>query len=349
MADHRTAGAWRRHLGVSLLVGLLVLMVSGLSAGPVRAQGSQLVGLFRISAGYCSSNAISGSYFRMILANGGTGGPYLSNSNSGCSDQTFTPLTPGTDGGLRTGSYQSPPSPPFDASGNARSGTITGPVKFYGTNFATGTSARDPQTGITVSAPVIYDNNGSLSGDLRAFAVTWNNQYFNQGSPKPNAGYPGNTRSLTGSYDATTGRFAIDWTSQIVGGPFNNFTGKWHLEGVFVPAGGSRSTGSGAGSTTTVVGGTSSTRTVTSAASVPAHPGTSVPQPSGSSTSSETAAPAAVATANAASTPVADASSTTTHRVWSVSWPILALAVGLGVLGLVVILLTGRGRTTPGA
>ena len=37
-------------------------------------------------------------------------------------------------------------------------------------------------------------------------------------------------------YDAATGAFVISWTSQIVGGPFNGFSGYWHLQGHFTPA-----------------------------------------------------------------------------------------------------------------
>ena len=36
---------------------------------------------------------------------------------------------------------------------------------------------------------------------------------------------------MTGTYNADTKAYTLDWTSQIVGGPFNNFSGHWHLEG----------------------------------------------------------------------------------------------------------------------
>ena len=35
---------------------------------------------------------------------------------------------------------------------------------------------------------------------------------------------------------AATNAFTIEWTSLIVGGPFNGFTGQWHLSGQFVAA-----------------------------------------------------------------------------------------------------------------
>ena len=38
---------------------------------------------------------------------------------------------------------------------------------------------------------------------------------------------------MTGTYDAETGAFVLEWSSQIVGGPFNDSTGVWHLEGTF--------------------------------------------------------------------------------------------------------------------
>jgi hypothetical protein len=41
---------------------------------------------------------------------------------------------------------------------------------------------------------------------------------------------------VSGTYDAATGHFVLQWKSLIVGGPFDRFTGSWHLEGTFVPA-----------------------------------------------------------------------------------------------------------------
>jgi hypothetical protein len=41
---------------------------------------------------------------------------------------------------------------------------------------------------------------------------------------------------VTGTYNADTKAYTLDWTSQIIGGPFNNFSGHWHLEGTFEPS-----------------------------------------------------------------------------------------------------------------
>ncbi|MEQ1702345.1 MAG: hypothetical protein ABMA25_19720 [Ilumatobacteraceae bacterium] len=56
---------------------------------------------------------------------------------------------------------------------------------------------------------------------------------FNQGSPKAD----GSDANLTGTIDAATGHYVIEWTSLISGGSFDGFTGVWHLEGTFTPMG----------------------------------------------------------------------------------------------------------------
>jgi hypothetical protein len=78
---------------------------------------------------------------------------------------------------------------------------------------------------------VLHGN--KLTGNFEAWTAEWNKIYFNQGAPKPNKAqpYPGLTQPVTGTYDAKTGAFTLTWYSAIVGGPFNGFTGYWHLEG----------------------------------------------------------------------------------------------------------------------
>ena len=163
-------------------------------------------------------------------------GSPVSNSDSQCSDKTYTPLAPGSDGGLVTGSYQPDPSPAFDGTGNGLAHRIFQPAKFYGVNFALATDPTDPQTGTAANPPSISDNDGILSGDLRALTVSWNNQHFNQGAPKPDGSRPGQTSGPTGTYDRSTGSYKLSWTSQIVGGPFNNFTGTWQIQGTYAPS-----------------------------------------------------------------------------------------------------------------
>lgn len=205
----------------------------GETAAPSGPQ--ELVGLFRVDPGVCAEAGVTaGSSFRMVQAGGTVAdGPFIENGDSTCGDKTWNPLLPGSDGGLRTGAYQPQPDPAFDAAGNAAAQAIVMPVPFFAVNFGVSTNETDPQTGEATSVPTITAADGALSGDLSAFAASWNNQLFNQGSPKPDGSSPGNTTAVTGTFDPATGRFTLEWTSLIVGGPFNDFTGVWHLEGTF--------------------------------------------------------------------------------------------------------------------
>ncbi len=229
--DGRSASTRR----IVALLGAVVLCtgLGSVGAAPASAAPTPLTGLFAIDSGVCSGGSVTGSFFRMILPAGSTSGPFLSNSDSGCSDKTVTPLSPGSDGGLTSGSYQPQPAQAFDGSGNAVSGRVTRPVRFYGVGFATATNATDPQTGSAAALPQLAADGATLSGDLSAFGVTWNKQVFNQGAPKPGGALPGKTTAVRGTIDRSSGAFVIEWTSQIVGGPFNNFTGLWHLAGTY--------------------------------------------------------------------------------------------------------------------
>ena len=151
----------------------------------------------------------------------------------------FSPLLPGSDGGLITGTYQPAPSSRFDRSGGGTANRITRPTPFFGVAFATSTESVDPQSETAVPTPSITaDDAGKLTGTTVVFGATWNNEDFNQGAPKPDGSRPGGTSGPGGTYDAATGAFTLEWTSLIIGGPFNSFTGVWHLEGTFRARGG---------------------------------------------------------------------------------------------------------------
>jgi hypothetical protein len=248
-----------------------------------------LKGLFRLNPASCSGAQVSGTYFRMIQPGGTKDGPWVSNNDSVCADKTYTDLTPGKDGGLSTTGFQPHPSAAFDVAGSGTNDRITQPKGFFGTKFATATNEKDPQTGSSTKVPeVVYDGAGKLSGNLSAFAAAWNNQHFNQGAPKPDGSKPGLTSGPDGTFDPATKKFTIEWMTTIVGGPFNNFTGKWHMEGVYegtVPA---------AATVPSTSGGSSTTGSSTSGSST-----------SGSATSGSVASSGAGSTTSRATTPVA--------------------------------------------
>jgi hypothetical protein len=237
---YRSGAGRQPHL--RLLRGVVAAAIAGvglltLTASSASAAGTPLVGTFTINAGSCSGGSATGTYLRMVLSGGSNAsGPYFSNSDSTCSDNSYTPLAPGSAGGLVTGSYQPQPSPAFDSSGNALAHQITSPVAFEGVKFGTATNPTDPQTGLKVPVPSIVANGSSLSGNLEAFGVSWNNQEFNQGSPKPDGTSPANTTPVTGTYNASTGAYTLQWSSQVVGGPFNGFSAFWNLTGRFIAA-----------------------------------------------------------------------------------------------------------------
>lgn len=99
----------------------------------------------------------------------------------------------------------------------------------------------NPLTGESLSAPklmvsTLIDKSGEvvLKAQLESLFVAWNGDLFEQGSPHPE-GYVGQTDMAAGKINAKTGRFNLEWNSQVSSGPFNGFLGDWHLEGVFIP------------------------------------------------------------------------------------------------------------------
>jgi hypothetical protein len=221
-------------VAATLLAGAVTATALAAAATGATTAPKTLTGTFVIATGPSANGVPHGSYFRMVYPGGSvTKGKFFANPNSSATNKTYTLISPGTAGGLRTGKFQPAPTLAFDAKGNSRARSIIIPTSFTGINFSVVTASRDAQTGKKVPAPIIKVRNGKLSGDLRAFAANWNNLSFNQGSPKPNGTRPGLTASVTGTYNAKTHAYVLNWTSAIIGGPFNGFTGVWHLTGVF--------------------------------------------------------------------------------------------------------------------
>ncbi len=238
MANHRVR---LRTALLAVVLGGTALAVAGSSAAgaaPASApKPKALVGTFKLTPGENSGSGATGSYFRMVLP-GGTAdqGPFFPNPDSTATDKTYTLAQPGTDGGLATGKYQPSPNPAFGDQGSSLAGRIIQPSPFTAINFGVSTNATDPQTTTDVPKPKITVKGGKLRGDLKAVDASWNFQDFNQGSPKPDGSKPGLTKAVSGTYDSKTRKYVLEWSSQIVGGPFNDFTGVWHFEGTFEPA-----------------------------------------------------------------------------------------------------------------
>jgi hypothetical protein len=228
-------------LGVALAAIATPLATATATAGLAGARSEpaaqMLVGTFRIKPGTCVNGTARGTWFRMIFPGGSVAsGRFFANPDSNCSDKTYTIATPGRDGGLATGRYQPSPSPAFDRGRNSRARSIIGPSSFARITFGVATNPRDASSGRSLPAPSLRVVNGRLRGQVQAFTAQWNGLTFNQGSPKPDGARPPITLPVTGRYDAKTRAYVLQWTSAIVGGPFNGFTGLWHFEGTFQPA-----------------------------------------------------------------------------------------------------------------
>ncbi len=230
----------RRFLTLSVLVSSFALGASELASDPASAATAgrhALVGTFKLEPGACAGASVTGTYFQMIFPNGSVAnGKFFDNPDSTCANKAYTLVVPGVQGGLVTGKYQPNPTPAFNAQGGALADSIILPQSFTAIDFSIATNENDPQTGLKVPAPAISVKKGKLSGRVEAWSAWWNKTYFNQGSPKPGGSDPGLTAPLSGTYNSKTHAFVITWTSQVVGGPFNGFTGFWHLTGTFSPA-----------------------------------------------------------------------------------------------------------------
>lgn len=176
---------------------------------PTPTPPTVLNGTFKITAGAQPAATVTGSYFRIVQSDGTT---FVSNDDSTLTDKTYTPLTAGTELGLKTSGLQAPPDPAFD-SGNALSAKIIQPVAFNGKNLSIATVTTKPAISATAA--------GVLSGQVNGVTGYRDDVTFSQGS------------TVTGTYTAATKAYKLDWKKAIVGGAYDGHTGVWHLEGTF--------------------------------------------------------------------------------------------------------------------
>jgi hypothetical protein len=222
------------------LAFVLAIGVSLLCAGSALAAGTPLSGTLGIAPGkYVAPKKgkrahYTGSYFRMLLP--GATDKYFLNPNSKAKDRSYTLFIPGSDRGLKLGAFQQPPTPAFASDGFALASDIVKPMTFASIDFSISTAPTDAQSGTADVVPSLSVTGNRVTGNFSAWTAEWNSIYFNQGSPKPGNTYPGLTRPVTGTYDKKTKAYQIIWYSLIVGGPFNGFTGYWHLQGTLLPS-----------------------------------------------------------------------------------------------------------------
>lgn len=200
--------------------------VSDSAAAAASPFDGELVGTFSLDGTVCTDGVFIGSYLRLVEPGGTTeNGPFVTNEDSPCDDQTYSLLVPGTDTGFVTGAFQPAPEPAFDEDGNGLASAIFQPVVISGVAFA-------GATGPTGSAPSMTGSNGILTGDLSAFTTYYKGVGVNQGAPKPD----GSGAAPTGLIQLETGRFVLEWTSELDGGPLEGHTVVWYVTGTFTPS-----------------------------------------------------------------------------------------------------------------
>jgi len=175
------------------------MAVPMVAAGPGLA-AQQLHGVFHIGAG---------SYIRMGTPSGG----FFSNPYSKDANKTYTTFLSGGGGGIRTDVAQNAPSPAFDSHGNSLANSIITPTNFTGIRFGV----------ITTLQPKFLLSGHRITGYLRHLYAQWNKQTFYQGS------------IVHGTYRRRSHHYTLTWHTEVHGGPFDGYTGYWHLQGTFSP------------------------------------------------------------------------------------------------------------------
>ena len=214
-----------------------------------------------------SRGQVTGTWFRMVQPGGNTKtGPYMINANSPADGGQATLLAArARRGACAPAGTSREPTPGFDGGGNSVADAITQPTRFFGVRFSISTNQTDPQTKTKVAPPTVLERRqahrrpvlvggvveppGVQPGRAQA-GVEHRSQGARARSRRRRSGtgcpeVPGGGAEVDG--DAATAppapttprpaAFVLEWTSHIDGGPFNGFTGLWHLEGVFEPSG----------------------------------------------------------------------------------------------------------------
>lgn len=130
-----------------------------------------------------------------------------------------------------SGTFQGGPN--FDGSGNAdkTAGIVGFDFGFFGpvSAYTIPDNKNDPnniQVGV-YPAPSGDITGGTMTLDLSAWTAGWNGNEFNQG------GSTSGTMTISNLVDNGNGTFDFlaEWSSLIVGGPFNGNTGYWDVQG----------------------------------------------------------------------------------------------------------------------
>jgi len=216
-----------------------------------NTQAVSLWGLLTVDAGYKDDVEIAPGVVKNLYQGGSYFAMGVNNPNGNAAM-----LSAGTDGGIQLGTFQNfvtdpdephpdgHPDAPFGAGSGYNAlvseGTALSSFSFFGNPTYVGLNPVSYQSGLSKSAPSLNLLGGTCAGnvcdievDLSAWEVYWNGSVFEQG-PRPDNSQPFTLAS--GTVNTVSGDYVLDWSSQILGGPFNGVTAYWHLEGQLLNA-----------------------------------------------------------------------------------------------------------------
>jgi hypothetical protein len=225
-----------------VLAGLVALValasLSGCGGSAKAASATKLSGEFGITQGHCTTARAkpTGSYLVVVSA---AAGHALQNPAGGCANPAYTPLSPGTDGGLITGRFQGQPVHVFDAHRNSRAVRLLAPVRFGRYRLGFATSPRDEQDAPGGAAayppPAAIATGDALSVDLRSLVVTYAGRAGSSCESSFGLGcWELGSQNALGTYDATTHHYVVDWFTGASFTPRGDSV-EVHLEGAFQP------------------------------------------------------------------------------------------------------------------
>jgi hypothetical protein len=215
-----------------------MLLAAGCGTGHAATTSTaRLIGLFRLAPGDCTTPHAkpTGSYLIVLSASADRA---VRNPAGGCANPDYTPLRPGTAGGLTTGRFQPLPAPAFDAHRNSLASAVIKPVRFGPYTLGVGTDPHDeqgaPSGAPAYPAPVALATGATLDIDLRSLVLTYAGRSGSTCASSYGLGcWELGSKSATGSYDAATRRFVVDWFSGESFSPKGDSI-EVHLEGTFV-------------------------------------------------------------------------------------------------------------------
>jgi len=228
-----------------------IIMALCLSVFALPTYATSLSGIMTIDGGYKVDVEIDPINYPGVTIKQYGGGSYFA---MGADDPNGNAamLKPSLDGagGIVLGSYQNfvlnPDIPGYDSDGPdgpsqpgsgyigmVQPADILKSFSFFGSPTYVGTNPLSYQNGSANPAPTAtVAEDGTLSVDMSSWEVFWNGTAFQQG---PRVSAEEGFIPAMGFYDSATGAYSLDWSSLIVGGPFANVVGYWHLEGQIRP------------------------------------------------------------------------------------------------------------------